>query len=105
MHRSPRTGAALRPTDSKEQPYCTSPLDLLSGAEFGHDRRYAAALATQRMLQQRGSLFCMWWRETCRQSAEPPGDSRPWERKFVSDLPAFPLLTEIAECVFGLADA
>lgn len=49
------------------------------------------------------------WRSTCAELAMRQGDLRPWERRFVADLPAFPcistkqryVLMEIAERVLG----
>lgn len=49
------------------------------------------------------------WRTTCAELAKRPNDLRPWERKFVADLPAFPristkqryVLSEIAKRVLG----
>jgi hypothetical protein len=49
------------------------------------------------------------WRVTCAQLANRPGDMRPWERKFITDLPSFPrisikqryVLKEIADRVLG----
>jgi hypothetical protein len=50
------------------------------------------------------------WRQTCAVLAKHPGDLRPWERKFVADLPAFPrlstkqryVLNEIADRVLNV---
>ena len=65
--------------------------------------RDAAALAAHRLVQQSGltwrqvvepppvkrePLFSTW-RATCAELARRPDDLRPWERKFVADLPNF----------------
>lgn len=57
---------------------------------------------------KREPLFSTW-RQTCAELAQRPGDLRPWERKFVADLPGFPristkqryCLATIAERVLG----
>ena len=49
------------------------------------------------------------WRATCAELMKRSGDLRPWERKFVADLPAFPristkqryILSEIADRVLN----
>jgi len=49
------------------------------------------------------------WRTTCAELIKRAGDLRPWERKFVADLPGFPristkqryVLKEIADRVLG----
>jgi len=88
-----------------------------------HGERDAAGLAAHRLMQRVGlsweqllappvvkrePLHCPW-RQTCAELARHPGDPRPWERKFVADLPAFPrlstkqrrVLNEIAARVLG----
>jgi hypothetical protein len=85
--------------------------------------RDAAALAAHRLVVQTGltwqqvvmlpavkrePLFSTW-RATCAELAKRPGDLRPWERKFLADLPGFRgistrqryVLKEIADRVLG----
>ena len=96
-------------------------LGLLGSVHAGE--RDAAALAADRFLK---SIGLTWrdalvaeppkreplhstWRATCTELAKRPGDLRPWERKFVADLPQFPrvstkqryILAEIADRVLG----
>ena len=61
---------------------------------------------------KREPLFSTW-RATCAELMKRSGDLRPWERKFVADLPAFPristkqryCLSEIADRVLNRGDA
>ena len=87
--------------------------------------RDAAGLAAQRLLKQRGISWAEvlipqpverrlpemgTWRTTCRRLMENPRALRPWELKFVVDLPNFGrisvkqryLLTEIVERVWEI---
>ena len=97
-------------------------LGLLGSDQAGE--RDAAVLAATRLLERSGlrwpeilslpqppkrePLFATW-RTTCAELSQRPGDLRPWERKFVADLPAFPristkqryVLKEIADRVLG----
>jgi hypothetical protein len=69
--------------------------------------RDAAGLAAHQLIRKRGltwqdalirespkrePLFSTW-RTTCAELMKRPGDLRPWERKFVTDLPAFPRIS------------
>jgi hypothetical protein len=87
--------------------------------------RVAAAEAAHRLVTQRGLTWSAvierapvkrepghgTWRRTCAELIQRPHDLRPWERKFVADLPAFPristkqryILKEIADRVLGRA--
>ena len=117
--RPPMTRAALRPTDSKEQPYWASPLNLLCGAEGGHDRRDAAALAAQHMHRQRGITRPKFSRHrplsarrcSAGGGAKPAANGGAAGRLAapgtqVCQRPArVPLLTEIAERVPGRTNA
>ena len=86
--------------------------------------RDAAGLAAHRLLQRHGLTWETLlarplvhreplqskWRATCAELANRQADLRPWERKFVADLPNFPrisskqryVLAEIAERVLGV---
>jgi len=45
------------------------------------------------------------WRATCAELAMRPGDLRPWERKFVADLPQFPRIsTKQRYCLKTISD-
>jgi hypothetical protein len=84
--------------------------------------RDAAAAAAIRILDRRGLTWAAviaepppvkhkplysTWRTVCAELAKRPGDLRPWERRFVADLPNFPristkqryVLAEIAQRV------
>jgi hypothetical protein len=83
--------------------------------------RDAAGLAARQLIRKRGLSWedalirqspkreplYSTWRTTCARLKERSGDLRPWERKFVADLPAFPristkqryILAEIADRV------
>jgi hypothetical protein len=84
--------------------------------------REAAAAGAQRILQTRGLTWedvistppkdeplIATWRATCAALANRPGDLRPWERRFITDLPRFQrispkqrsALNEIAVRVLG----
>jgi hypothetical protein len=41
------------------------------------------------------------WRATCAELMQRQGDLRPWERKFVADLPAFPRISTKQRYVLG----
>jgi hypothetical protein len=41
------------------------------------------------------------WRTTCADLMKRPGDLRPWERKFIADLPAFPRISTKQRYVLG----
>jgi len=97
-------------------------LGLLGSDQAGE--RDAAVLAATRLLERSGlrwpeilslpqpskrePLFSTW-RATCAELSKRSGDLRPWERKFIADLPAFPristkqryVLKEIADRVLG----
>jgi hypothetical protein len=80
-------------------------LALLGSDKAGE--REAAAMAAHRLLQQhqitwsdllarppvKREPFIGTWRTTCAELAARRGDLRPWERKFVEDLPEFPRLS------------
>jgi hypothetical protein len=96
-------------------------LGLLSSDHQGE--RDAAALAAARLVKATGLSWAQiitpapvkreplfsTWRATCAELAKRPGDLRPWERKFVVDLPGFQristkqryVLKEIADRVLG----
>jgi hypothetical protein len=98
-------------------------LIALIGSDQPGERDAAIAAAT-RLLDRHGIRWCevlalhqqpkreppsLPWRTTCSELARRPGDLRPWERRFVHDLPGFPrisskqrnVLVQIAERVFG----
>jgi hypothetical protein len=97
-------------------------LGLLGSDQAGE--RDAAVLAATRLLERSGLRWpeilslpqppkreplLSTWRTTCAELSKRSGDLRPWERKFVADLPAFPristkqryVLKEIADRVLG----
>jgi len=97
-------------------------LGLLESEHAGE--RDAAVRAATRLLERHGMRWCevlsllapikraplhSTWRVTCQRLAQRPADLRPWERRFVADLPNFPrlsvkqcyILAEIAGRVFG----
>lgn len=100
-------------------------LGLLGSDHAGE--RDAAGLAAHRLLQQHKATWReiltpapehreplqSTWRTACAELAERPDDLRPWELKFVTDLPKFQRLStkqryvlfEIAERVLGPVDA
>ena len=75
--------------------------------------RDAAVRAATRLLERNGLRWCeilsalpspppaplkrepqfSTWRVTCQKLAQRPGDLRPWERRFITDLPAFPRIS------------
>jgi hypothetical protein len=80
-------------------------LALLDSPREGE--RDAAALAAARLVKTAGLSWAQilaappvkrepgygTWRTTCTELQKRPGDLRPWERKFVADLPAFPRIS------------
>jgi hypothetical protein len=90
-----------------------------------HDgERDSAVRAATRLLERHGLKWCeilslpppvkreplySTWRLTCQQLMQHEGDLRPWEKKFINDLPGFPristkqryILSEIADRVLG----
>jgi hypothetical protein len=79
----------------------------LLGSDYQGERD-AAALAAGRLLKRYGLTWQelpallqppkrepLWstWRQTCAELTKRQGDLRPWERKFVADLPAFPRIS------------
>jgi hypothetical protein len=88
-------------------------LGLLGSAHAGE--RDAAALAAHRLITQAGITWpdllapppvkreplYGTWRTTCAELMRQQGDLRPWERKFVADLPAFPRLSTKQRFILG----
>ena len=95
----------------------------LLDSDFEGERDSAIRAAT-RLLSRHGIKWCEvlslpppvkhephfgTWRVTCQRSAQRPGALRPWERRFVADLPGFHristkqryVLSEIAVRVLG----
>ena len=88
-------------------------LALLDSPREGE--RDAAALAAARLVQAAGLSWAQilaappvkreplfsTWRATCAELARRPGDLRPWERKFIADLPAFPRISTKQRYILG----
>ena len=80
-------------------------LALLGSSHAGE--RDAAAVAAHRIVTSAGLTWAdlirprevkreplfSTWRATCAELIRRPSDLRPWERKFVADLPAFPRIS------------
>ena len=111
----------MTPLPTLERTRLAKLLSLLGSDKAGE--RDAAGLAAHRLLQRhqltwadllarppvKREPFIGTWRTTCAELAARRGLLRPWERKFVEDLPAFPRLSSkqryvlkaIAERVLG----
>jgi hypothetical protein len=113
------TGANLPPAELAK----LQKLIGLIGSPYGGERDAAIRAATH-LLEKHGLKWCevlslpapikreplhSKWRLTCTELAKRPAYLRPWERKFVADLPAFLristkqryVLFEIADRVLG----
>jgi hypothetical protein len=115
----------MKPLPEKARQDLQKILGLLASDHDGE--RDAAVRAATRLLERHGLKWCeilslpqppkreplfSTWRVTCQKLMQRHGDLRPWERKFVADLPAFPristkqryVLAEIADRVLGRSE-